>query len=57
MRINLSVPYKDKDAARRLGARWDSGRRVWYVENRESLAPFLRWMPRHLTQPHKAPQA
>jgi len=54
MRVNLSVPYRDKDRARRLGARWDSARRVWYVENRENLAPFLRWMPRHLTQAHRA---
>ena len=57
MRVNLAVPFRDKDAARRLGARWDSGRRVWYVENRQSLAPFLRWMPRHLKQAHKGPQA
>lgn len=27
----LRVPYAEKDAAKRLGALWDSGRRLWYV--------------------------
>jgi ribosomal protein L13E len=57
VRINLQVPYRDKDHARRLGARWDNARRVWYVENVENIGKFLRWLPermKHLTQPHKA---
>ena len=48
MRIDLNVPYKEKDEARRLGAKWDKARRVWYIENKEMLEPFLRWMPMHL---------
>lgn len=57
MRVNLKVPYKQKEEAKRLGARWDSARQVWYVENREDLSPFLKWMPRHLTRPHQEKSA
>ena len=52
MRTNLKVPFAEKDAAKRLGARWDAARKVWYVEDLENLKPFLRWMPRHLTYAH-----
>lgn len=52
MRINLQVPYADKDLARRRGAFWDKARKVWFVENVADLGPFLRWMPQHLTKPH-----
>lgn len=44
MRINLAVPYEDKDQAKRLGARWDAARRVWYLIDPEDLAPFAQWM-------------
>lgn len=54
MRTNLIVPFAEKDEARRLGARWDSARRVWYVENMENLVPFLRWMPAHLKAPARS---
>lgn len=56
MRVDLKVPYKDNREARRLGARWDAGRKVWYVENRENLVPFLKWMPPHLRKAHKPRQ-
>lgn len=51
MRVNLNVPFKEKDHAKRLGARWDDARKCWYVENVDRLEPFLRWMPEHLTRP------
>ena len=53
MRTDLHVPYPEKDEAKRLGARWDPTRQVWYVENKENLEPFLRWMPKHLKKPHE----
>lgn len=55
MRINLTVPFKDKDQVRRLGARWDLARRTWYVENVENLEPFLPWIPAHLKKPTVCP--
>lgn len=53
MRVDLKVPYKQKEQAKGLGARWDPARQVWYVENRDDLSPFLKWMAPHLTKAHK----
>ncbi|WP_367304825.1 DUF5710 domain-containing protein [Burkholderia multivorans] len=44
MRINLSVPFKEKDEARRLEAKWDLARKTWYVVDIEDVQPFIRWM-------------
>lgn len=56
MRVNLNVPYSERELARRRGAFWDKPRKTWYVENVADLGPFLRWMPRHLTKAHGSPQ-
>lgn len=45
MRMNLKVPYAEKDEAKKLGARWDATRKIWYVENKADIAPFSRWSP------------
>ena len=45
MRLNLKVPFAEKDQAKKLGARWDAGRKIWYIEGKEDLAPFSRWSP------------
>lgn len=45
MRVNLKVPFAEKDAVKALGARWDASRKVWYVQNVEDLKPYLRWIP------------
>ncbi|MBS1191096.1 MAG: hypothetical protein H6R10_2888 [Rhodocyclaceae bacterium] len=45
MRTDLRVPFAEKDEAKRLGARWDPARKVWYVQNQADLAPFSRWLP------------
>jgi 5-methylcytosine-specific restriction endonuclease McrA len=44
-RCYLQVPYAQKDAAKRLGARWDAVVRCWYVPAGLALAPFERWLP------------
>lgn len=44
MRTNLQVPFAEKDEAKALGARWDPGRRTWYVQNVTDMGPFARWM-------------
>jgi hypothetical protein len=48
MRTDLKVPYAEKDQARKRGARWDAAKKVWFVENVENIAQFMRWMPEHL---------
>lgn len=50
MRHNLKVPFAEKDQAKKLGARWDAARKLWYVEAGLDLAPFSRWQP----TPHDA---
>ena len=36
--ILLNVPFKDKDDAKSLGARWDSSQKKWYTfDNNENL--------------------
>jgi len=45
MRINLKVPFAQKDVAKELGARWDGVRKIWYVVDPECLEVFSDWMP------------
>lgn len=45
MRTDLRVPFAEKDEAKRLGARWDPARKVWYIQDKEDTSPFARWMP------------
>ena len=40
----LTVPFKDKDAAKGLGARWDAAQRQWFVPEGRELAPFAVWL-------------
>ena len=42
-RLDLDVPYAEKDDAKRLGARWDPVTRCWYVPPGTDPAPFARW--------------
>ena len=41
----LRVDFRQKDEAKRLGARWDPNRKQWYVPAGCDLAPFARWLP------------
>ena len=50
MRMNLKVPFAEKDEAKKLGARWDAARKIWFVEDKADLAPFAKWSP----TPHAA---
>jgi hypothetical protein len=50
MRLNLKVPFAEKDQAKKLGARWDAARKIWYVEAKEDMSTFSRWSP----TPHDA---
>ncbi len=45
MRINLVTPFAEKDAVKSLGARRDSTRKVWYIQDVADLTPYLRWIP------------
>jgi len=45
MRTNLKVPFAEKDEAKKLGARWDAARKIWFVEGKDDMAPFAKWAP------------
>lgn len=45
MRIDLRVPYAQKDAAKALGARWDAARKLWYVVDPPDLSALADWLP------------
>jgi hypothetical protein len=44
MRINLKVPFAEKDQAKALGARWDPAKKTWYIVDKPDLSPFSAWM-------------
>jgi len=41
----LNVPFREKDEAKALGARWNPEQRLWYVPAGIELALFERWLP------------
>lgn len=45
MRTEIKVPFAEKDEAKSLGARWDSNKKTWYVENHSPLSDFAKWLP------------
>ena len=55
----IDVPYREKDAAKSLGARWDRDASSWYVPAGIDLTPFSKWLPARaallVTTPTPAP--
>jgi hypothetical protein len=51
MRINLIVPFEEKDIVKRRGALWDMDKKVWYVENHPRLDLFTQWISKNLLKP------
>lgn len=48
-RIDLAVPYAEKDMVKNLGGRWDLQKKVWFVPDRVDPTPFRRWLPREVS--------
>ena len=44
-RIYLNVPYNEKDEAKKLGAKWESAKKSWYIlDNNKSKQLIMgRW--------------
>ena len=42
-RVYLQVPFKEKDDAKALGARWDRQQQAWYLPPGVDPTPFARW--------------
>lgn len=45
LRINLDVPYREKDEAKKLGAKWDPKIKKWYVPSNIRIDKFKKWIP------------
>jgi len=43
-RIYLAVPFKEKDKANALGARWDRRERSWFIPSDVDSSPFKKWL-------------
>lgn len=44
MRIDLNVPYSQKERAKLYGAKWDSVKKTWYVIDPENMSPLKEWL-------------
>ncbi|OEZ97395.1 zincin-like metallopeptidase domain-containing protein [Duganella phyllosphaerae] len=56
-RMLIDVPYKQKDEAKALGAKWDRQEQSWFVPGGLDPAPFARWAPQEREQPAAGLQA
>ena len=43
----LDVPYKEKEQAKKLGAKWDKEEKRWYAPEGTDLTPLAAWMPQN----------
>lgn len=53
-RLYIDVPLAEKDDAKALGARWDSGQRCWYINTNEYSGGITRWPPKTIARTHPA---
>lgn len=43
--VILEVPFEEKEAAKQLGAWWDTEIKKWFVPQGKDPAPFKKWFP------------
>ncbi|HLR92489.1 MAG TPA: DUF5710 domain-containing protein, partial [Atopostipes sp.] len=43
-KLLLNVPYREKEEAKALGARWNPEIKKWYATNRTTYHQFLKWL-------------
>ncbi len=44
VRTYVSVPFKEKEQARELGAKWDRQEKSWYIPDGVDKGPFEHWL-------------
>ncbi len=47
----LSVPFREKEAAKKHGAKWDKEKRSWYAPTGTDLTQLDRWVPKQAARP------
>ncbi len=51
----LKVPFKEKDEAKSLGARWNPTAKHWYIPEGLDDAPFIKWLDGATTESANIP--
>lgn len=54
-RTALNVPYREKEAAKALGAKWDKDAKGWYAPEGTDLKPLAKWLPKEREQGQSVP--
>lgn len=55
--IDLNVPFHNKNEVKKLGAKWDSHKRVWYVEsNSPNIKQLAKWITHEAINLYEANQ-
>lgn len=44
--IPINVPFKDKEEAKALGARWDGSIGKWCIPEGGRMSNFEKWLPK-----------
>ncbi|WP_256581267.1 MULTISPECIES: DUF5710 domain-containing protein [unclassified Pseudomonas] len=44
-RIDLKVPFAEKEEAKSLGAKWDPSLKTWYIPEGVDIGPLAQWLP------------
>lgn len=52
----LAVPYKEKERAKKFGAKWDKDNKLWYAPEGTDLTPLAAWMPEKTPEKTHAPE-
>lgn len=47
----LMVPYKEKEQAKKLGAKWDKETKLWYAPEGADLNQLSTWLPEKIKMP------
>lgn len=47
----LAVPYKEKERAKKFGAKWDKENKLWFAPEGTDLTPLAAWMPEKIPAP------
>ncbi|MFA9394738.1 MAG: zincin-like metallopeptidase domain-containing protein [Halodesulfovibrio sp.] len=53
----LAVPFSQKDAAKKLGAKWDGKRKSWYAPEGADMTGLNQWLPKEKHQENKPQMA
>ncbi|CAK7032497.1 MAG: hypothetical protein DESF_01366 [Desulfovibrio sp.] len=49
----LAVPFKEKNQAKKLGAKWDKENKLWFAPEGTDLNPLSRWLPENAPKPEQ----